>query len=299
MRTRILSGLVGIALFLGLCFGGLLPFTLGVTALAALAAYEWVTAYRHAPPVQFGSARKELSSWQAALINGLPAFGGLVLPLVSGYGLSVLQSAQLPFYDLTYLLIPILLFTLMTVRAGITGRVLGRFRDGYGIVGMLYIDFLMTSFVWLRGLPGRIVVRPFGEADRGAWLMLFVAVCVWASDTFAYFVGRGLGKHKLAPTLSPQKTVEGAVGGLLGAMAVGAAFGPWIHLPLLHGLAVGAIAGTMGQVGDLFESALKREIGIKDFGRIMPGHGGVLDRFDSLLFVAPLAYLYLCFVAGI
>jgi phosphatidate cytidylyltransferase len=299
MRTRIVSGLVGIALFLGLCFAGLLPFTLGVTVLAALAVSEWITAYRHSPPVPFGSERKALSSWQATLINALPAGGGLALPAVSGYVLSSLQGAQLPFSDLTYLLLPLLLFSLMTVRAGFTGRVLGRFRTCYGIVGMFYIGFLMTSFVWLRGLPGRIVVRPFGEADRGAWLMLFVAVCVWATDTCAYFVGRSLGRRKLAPTLSPKKTVEGAVGGLLGAMAVGAAFGAWIHLPLLHGLAVGAIAGGAGQIGDLFESALKREIGIKDFGRIMPGHGGVLDRFDSLLFVAPLAYLYLRFVAGI
>jgi len=93
--------------------------------------------------------------------------------------------------------------------------------------------------------------------------------------------------------------VEGAVGGLLGAILAGGVFGPWIHLPLQQGLAVGAIAGVMGQIGDLFESALKREIGVKDFGRIMPGHGGVLDRFDSLLFAAPLAYLYLRFAAGI
>ena len=129
--------------------------------------------------------------------------------------------------------------------------------------------------------------------------MLFVAVCVWSVDTFAYFFGRWFGKNKLAPQLSPGKTIEGSIGGLIGAILVGGAFGHWIHLPLMHGLAVGALAGVMGQVGDLFESALKREMGIKDFGRVLPGHGGALDRFDSLLFVAPLAYLYLHFVAGI
>jgi phosphatidate cytidylyltransferase len=82
-------------------------------------------------------------------------------------------------------------------------------------------------------------------------------------------------------------------------MAVGAAFGIWIQLPWQHSLVVGLLAGLVGQIGDLFESALKREIGIKDFGQIMPGHGGLLDRVDSLLFVIPLAYLYLHLAAGI
>ena len=123
--------------------------------------------------------------------------------------------------------------------------------------------------------------------------MLFVAVCVWATDTFAYFVGRGCGKHKLSPILSPAKTVEGAIGGLLGAVGVGIIFGLWIHLPIFRAVGVGLIAGIVGQIGDLFESALKRELGIKDFGSVMPGHGGALDRFDSLLFVAPFAYLFL------
>ena len=129
--------------------------------------------------------------------------------------------------------------------------------------------------------------------------MLFVAVCVWMTDTGAYLVGRKWGKHKLAPALSPNKTVEGSLGGLALALLTGALFGLWIHLPLRDGLAVGLIAGVMGQVGDLFESALKREIGIKDFGGIMPGHGGALDRFDSLLFVTPLAFCYLHFLAGL
>ncbi len=92
--------------------------------------------------------------------------------------------------------------------------------------------------------------------------------------------------------------MEGSLGGLIFALITGALFGAWIHLPLVHGLVIGGMAGIMGQWGDLFESALKREIGIKDFGNIMPGHGGALDRFDSLLFVTPLAFCYLHFLAG-
>src|SRR5207237_7126291 len=117
--------------------------------------------------------------------------------------------------------------------------------------------------------------------------------CVWATDSFAYFAGRAFGRHKLAAAVSPGKTVEGALGGLAAALIVGAAGGQLLFVahsglsPVAFGLLVGGIAGVLGQVGDLFDSALKREIGIKDFGGILPGHGGVLDRFDSMLFVAP------------
>ena len=126
--------------------------------------------------------------------------------------------------------------------------------------------------------------------------MLHIAVCVWATDTFAYLVGKAIGKHKLAPSLSPGKTWEGSFGGLIGAILAGMAFSAWIHQPLALGISLGVLAGTVGQIGDLFESALKRERGIKDFGKLLPGHGGVLDRFDSLLFVAPLAYWVIGFV---
>ena len=123
--------------------------------------------------------------------------------------------------------------------------------------------------------------------------MLCIAVCVWSTDTFAYFAGKAIGKHKLAPKLSPGKTIEGFVGGFIGAMAAGALFAHWIGLTWTNGIVIGAISGLIGPLGDLFESGLKRELGLKDFGTIMPGHGGVLDRFDSLMFVAPVAYLYL------
>jgi phosphatidate cytidylyltransferase len=185
----------------------------------------------------------------------------------------------------------------MTWHAARTGRALGWLRIYYGPVAYFYIGALFSSYVLLRSLPGRLTVAPFPEADRGAWIFLLVVVCVWATDTFAYFVGRAIGRRKLAPTLSPGKTIEGSLGGLLGALAVGTAFALWLRLPPSHGLVIGAIAGIAGQIGDLFESALKRELGIKDFGGILPGHGGILDRFDSLLFVAPLAYLALRLLA--
>jgi phosphatidate cytidylyltransferase len=200
--------------------------------------------------------------------------------------------------DAVLLAIPPILFALLTFRAAWTGSALGRLRRYNGLIGAVYIGLLLGSFVLLRDLGPRTRVAPFGTADRGAWLMLLVALCVWAEDTAAYFAGRSLGRHKLAPTLSPGKTVEGALGGLFGALIVGVSFGRWFGIPLQIGLVFGALAGTFGPLGDLWESALKRELGIKDFGAVMPGHGGALDRFDSLLFVAPLAYLYLRCIAG-
>jgi phosphatidate cytidylyltransferase len=178
-----------------------------------------------------------------------------------------------------------------------SGRILGWFHAFYGKVGFWWVGATFSSFILLRALPGRIRVGGFAEADRGAWIMLSVAVCVWSTDTFAFFTGRAVGKHKLAPKLSPGKTVEGFIGGLLGGVIAGALFGRWIGLSLESGAVIGAIAGLIGPLGDLFESGLKRELGIKDFGNLMPGHGGMLDRFDSLMFVAPIAYLYLAFIA--
>jgi phosphatidate cytidylyltransferase len=289
MLTRTLSAIIGVGLWLAICFGGPLPFLGGVTVLAALGIAEFVASYRRALALEAASGESSLTpnGW----LNGALAWSGLALPSLA-YWLRLHPGRLL----WAYALLPTLaigVFTVLVLRAVRTGQTLGRGRALYGLVGMIYIGMLFSSFVLLRGLPGRISVRPFGWTDRGAWLMMFVALCVWATDTAAYLVGRRFGRHKLSPTLSPSKTLEGAVGGFGGALLAGAVFGMWIHLPLVHSLVVAAIAGGIGQVGDLFESALKREIGIKDFGRVMPGHGGTLDRFDSLLYVTPLAYLYL------
>jgi phosphatidate cytidylyltransferase len=298
MLTRLISGLIGIGVFLGCCFGGLLPFTVAVLIVTALGISEFVGAYEHVPvaeplPGRWEWVRAHFRRW-----NPILAWAGLAMPLLA-YLFSTRSTPLLESYALLLGAV-VLLFAALVVRALRTGHALGALRAAYGLVGFLYIGGLLEMFVLLRAVPGVIVVAGIrGEGERGAWLMLFVAVCVWATDTFAYFVGRWCGRHKLAPQLSPGKTIEGSIGGLVGAILVGATFGHWIHLPLAHGVAVGTLAGVVGQVGDLFESALKRELGIKDFGRFLPGHGGALDRFDSLLFVAPLAYLYLHFVAGI
>ena len=320
MLKRALSAAVGIGIFLGVCFGGLLPFTIGATVIAILATWEWIAAYQHAQRVEAQAGdRLPMPGWLNA-VNVLLVCAGIVFcPLVY-----LLQSHYKPQFPLPItkttallLVVPIIVFSLMTLRARFVRQTLGGARQWYGAVGMVYIGLLMSSLVWMRGLNLsylahgngwtdkpvlsllHIHVAPFGWAEAGAWRMLFVAICVWMTDTGAYFVGKSFGRHKIAPDLSPGKTVEGSIGGLATALLTGAVCGLFIHLPLKDGLAIGLIAGTVGQIGDLFESALKREIGIKDFGAVMPGHGGALDRFDSILFVTPIAFCYLHFLAGL
>ena len=150
------------------------------------------------------------------------------------------------------------------------------------IFSTLYAGWLLAYIIILRQLPG------------GFHLVLLVLVSTWSSDTFAYITGSAIGKRKLAPVLSPNKSVEGSVGGIVGSMAAAASIGAvGQQFPMIHYLAVGLLAGCMGQVGDLVESALKRLAGVKDSGSVIPGHGGILDRFDSLLITAPVVYYYL------
>ena len=144
----------------------------------------------------------------------------------------------------------------------------------------LYVGGLMQFYMPLRRLP-----------DGGVWVVSLL-VLSWVCDSCAYFVGRAIGRARLAPRISPSKSVEGAVAGLVGAALVGAVIGLIVqHAPLTmagYGLAIGVAT----VVGDLAESVLKRQTGVKDSGVLIPGHGGILDRMDSLLFCAPVAYAY-------
>lgn len=135
-------------------------------------------------------------------------------------------------------------------------------------------------------------------AADGSLLLLLLAASVFSFDTFAYGVGRAIGRHRLAPAVSPGKTLEGLAGGVAGALAAGALFSIWVDMPL-HWLALlSAAVGLAGQAGDLLESALKRAVNVKDSSRLIPGHGGVLDRIDSFTTALP-AGLGLLLLAGL
>jgi phosphatidate cytidylyltransferase len=141
-------------------------------------------------------------------------------------------------------------------------------------------------------LPLSAVVRLHGVDVIGPRLLLFTVVMVWAGDSAAYFVGRGVGRWKMAPHISPNKTWAGAVANLLGALFVAAIFGYGNRIPPAHMLGMAVVGCVAGQLGDLFESAWKRSAGVKDSGSILPGHGGMLDRIDALILAAPAVWYY-------
>ena len=165
-------------------------------------------------------------------------------------------------------------------------------RMTYIVWGSFYIG-LLYPFVYL--IRGDSIWM--GEAP-GQWWLFFLLGSLWLGDTAAMFFGKMFGKHKLAPIVSPNKTVEGFIGGFIGAVVVAMVFKIfWLNeTNAYHLIVISILIGLFGQLGDLVESLWKRSLGIKDSSAIIPGHGGVLDRFDSLLFSAPVLYLYLKYI---
>jgi phosphatidate cytidylyltransferase len=159
------------------------------------------------------------------------------------------------------------------------------------VFGVAYVAVLGGSLVGVRMGPGPQVADDAGLSSK--LLMMFFAMVIF-TDTGAYYTGRGLGRHKLAPKISPGKTIEGSIGGFIAAVAAGPlcrlTFFP--EVPLVEALALGGAIGIVSQIGDLAESMLKRSVGAKDSGSLLPGHGGMLDRIDSILFCAPILYYY-------
>ena len=167
------------------------------------------------------------------------------------------------------------------------------------LAGALYTGLLLSFAVFLRHLPGSV------DARHGTLLLLAPVLLTWTSDTFAYFVGRAWGTRKLIPRVSPGKTVQGAVGAVVGSMLVSVLYAlllnqfPTYRLGLGEALLFGLAISIAAQVGDLVESLMKRDAGVKDSGTLLPGHGGALDRFDSLLFTLPVAYFLLRALTGV
>ncbi|MGQ9458121.1 MAG: phosphatidate cytidylyltransferase [Anaerolineae bacterium] len=148
------------------------------------------------------------------------------------------------------------------------------------MAGAVYLGWLGRYVVLLREMP------------QGLQWLLLALLTTWITDSAAYFIGRRFGRHRMAPRLSPRKTWEGAVGGWVVGVFGGLVVGDFLGLGWAHGLAVGALASTVAPFGDLAVSVFKRQVGVKDTGHLLPGHGGMWDRLDSPLFVVPTVYFY-------
>jgi phosphatidate cytidylyltransferase len=182
-------------------------------------------------------------------------------------------------------------------------------------VFLLFVLGLGAHVVWGRGAPSEalpalgtsaagllLVAWPLSyivrihAVETGRLWLLFTLALIWAGDTLAYFTGRAVGQHPMAPQISPKKTWEGAAGNVVGSLLAAGIFSRWLDVGLTHLLAIALLANVAGQLGDLVESAYKRGAGVKDSGTLLPGHGGMLDRVDALIFAAPVVWVYLSFV---
>ena len=153
--------------------------------------------------------------------------------------------------------------------------------------GVVYVAVMLSFILMTRNLPdGKFIV----------WLIF---LCSWGCDTCAYCVGMMIGKHKMAPVLSPKKSVEGGVGGVVGAALLGVIYAAATQGPMVEYAVICGIGALISMVGDLAASAIKRNQGIKDYGKLIPGHGGILDRFDSVIFTAPVIYYLAKIILGI
>ncbi len=206
-----------------------------------------------------------------------------------GTGAVLLASLQWPGFLSERVVFLVALIAALTSRLVATSELKRSLVDSSVMVfGVLYVSLTLGHLLLTRTLPG------------GEYLIFFLVLVTWAGDTGAYYAGVTLGRHKLAPVVSPNKTIEGLLGGLVLAVVVAFIAQRWF-LPtftILDCVATGLLLTGVGVLGDLSESAMKRSAGVKDSGAVIPAHGGMLDRLDSLLFTAPTFYYYMILVKG-
>jgi len=265
--ARIVTAIAGIPLVLGLAWLGGWYFYALRSVIALLSVHELVRMLHGV-------------NWP---INGVWA------QILS---ICVLMRPVLPDWEL-WMLAGALAFSVFLLRTGpdrwlerMAGTLLG------AVYPVLFISYLIDVHWGAAEMMG---------SQSAFWLVLMLLCLIWATDTGAYYTGKTFGKHKLAPSISPNKTWEGSVGGLVLAIVVAGLFKEYLlpDLTWMDAIVLAVLGGVWGQLGDLLESALKRNVGVKDSGKMLPGHGGMLDRFDSLIFTAPAYYMYLYYATDL
>jgi phosphatidate cytidylyltransferase len=210
---------------------------------------------------------------------------------ILGVAAGLILGAQIFFQNNALWMTSMLLVVLLVLVELFRNQGSALHNTGATLLGFAYVAGLWSFLLLIRELPLTINLD-YGSA--GTWLVMLL-VTIWVCDSAAYFVGLAFGRHKLFERVSPKKTWEGAIGGVIFAILMAVACHYWFvrDLRLIDSIVIGLIIGTIGQMSDLAESLFKRDAGVKDSSSLIPGHGGVLDRFDSEMLVAPLVYLYL------
>lgn len=265
---RVISAVIAIPILLFFVIMGGITFRIGVLAVTAIALSEYIGVYNN--------NNHKVIKW--VLILGYIA------------NVIVLFTTRKP----EHFMLIINLIILISMSVPIFIRKYDVISSAITIVGYLYIVNFFTLMILTREMN-------YGNNLTGNKIIWIIFIVAWFSDTFAYYSGRFFGKRKLCPEVSPKKTVEGAIGGLVGSL-VGVLLW-WLinsnsNLMLFQMLILAIISGCVSQIGDLSASLIKRYVGVKDYGKIMPGHGGILDRFDSILFVTPVVYYYIVLIMG-
>ncbi len=260
MHTRILTAILGIPLLIIVINLGSIPLLIGVILLSSIGLQEVYNTFQIKKENKINMTLEIILNILLLIIMDLDS--NLILPYI----------ILLFIFHFSYQL-----FTKSP-----------SFENGLlSFIGIVYVGFML----------GHILL--FDKLIYGKYLIWLVFIIAFTTDTFAYFIGSYLGKTKLCPNISPKKTIEGSIGGILGSLFVCILYGIYLNkvqnisISLMHFAILGIFASIISQFGDLTASLIKRNYGIKDFGKIFPGHGGILDRFDSIIFVTPAVYYYI------
>jgi phosphatidate cytidylyltransferase len=262
LRTRALSAAVLIPLVAGLTYAGGWLLAAALLVVSVRAAYEFFHLMKD------GGYRPSLAA--ATLIMA-----------------SLLVIARFP--DLNLLGLVLTASVILTLIWHLLKPPEGQPTQSWALTlgAALWLGWLISHFVQIRDLS-----PDFGLGLGTRWLILMF-LATWVNDTAAYFVGKAIGRHPCCPYLSPKKTWEGTIGGWIGGLVATTLLGYWlVDLTWVQGLGLGVLVSTVAPFGDLAKSMIKRQMGVKDFSALIPGHGGMFDRIDSLLFVAPVVYYF-------
>ena len=261
LGKRVLFGASGICYLILMFYIGGWFFNLSVLIFALIGTREFYSAFLHKdfhPITWAGYINVIIFYFQHLYYNGQYDFVYIMLAVILSLSLPVFMKTTRP------------------IDIAVT------------VLGFFYPGIILIFTILLKDLA-----LPYKN-----YLLILTLFATFSTDTFAYFVGSKFGKKKLCPSISPNKTIEGSLGGLVGSILIVFMVGFFLnrvynlHINEIHFFAVGLLSGSISQIGDLTASVIKRYCGIKDYGNLLPGHGGILDRLDSLMFTAPIVYMY-------